>query len=374
MEGFINHYITLSCRLDDGVESKYPQATVYNKDGTLITTKNLSHIGEGHYSDITWTPSSSGYYTVNYTIYDDGGRTINSDYNQTVESVFVTKYPALSSQAQGISSQLFNISGGLPLGQWHGEGAWGASVSTDLSAIQPELDFISSQLFWLSGLNIGISSQLVGLSSQIYNTPPGAGATAQQVWEYAARTLTADSNTINYISSQATFISSQLMSISSQILGISSQIEIYGGGGGGRSYVAYTSKQGPWKYAEKEKIIQDVKDILDALDGLEKSTEKYHKEQIDKLLASEKNIVKSIDSSLGHLQTLKKNLELSGEKDIKLLSSVETSIQTLGNYKVDVEDKFKELESCMGDILSLLGTVTPIERLVDLEEKEVNEK
>jgi hypothetical protein len=365
MEGFINHYITLSCRLDDGVETKFPQATIYNKDGTIIATKNLTHMGEGHYSDITWVPSSSGYYTINYTVYDDGGRTINSEYNQTIESFFVTKYLSLSSQSQGISSQLYNISGALPLGQWHGEGAWGASVSIDLTEISTEIDYISSQINWLSGMTIGVSSQIYGISSMVFNTPPGAGATAAQVWAYADRSLSTDNN-LGYISSQSSYISSQLTIISSQI-------EPYGGGGG-RSYVSYTSKQGPWKYAEKERILKDVKDILSAVDGLEKQAEEFHKEEIQKLLHSEKTILTSIGHSLTHLNHLKQHIEASDEKDLKLLSSVDSSINNLNIYKVDVEGKFKELESCLGDILSLLGNVTPLDRLEELEAKEVNEE
>jgi hypothetical protein len=456
MEGFINHYVTLGCRLDDGNTGLFPQAKVYDKDGTLITTKNLTHLSDGNYTDVTWTPTLSGYYTVNYTIFTDGARTFQSyDYNQNVESLFITEYLALSSQVLGISSQvlgagigltadgvwtygtrtltegtrdtsidgissqlstvssnvswissqipwvssqltglssqiqgvgflsliekinwissqtlglssqIFNISSNLPLGQWHGEGTWGGGTA-DLSTITPELDYISSQLNWISGMHIGLSSQIYGISSMIYNTPPGAGATAAQVWAYGSRALT-ETTVTDYISSQVNYISSQLTMISSQL-------EPYGGGGGGRSYVSYTSKQGPWRYAEKEKIIQDVKDILTAIDGLEKKTENFHKEEVEKLLNSEQTILTSISASLTHLGKLKKSIEESDIKDVKLLSSVDASINTLNVYKNDVESKFKELESCLGDILKLLGTVTPMDRLAELEEEEVNEK
>ena len=232
MEGFVNQYITLSCRLDDGTTTAYPQVRVYNRDGTLVTTKNLTHVGEGYYKDFTWAPPSSGHFINNYSIYTDVGRTLlDSNYNLCTEHIFITNEIALSSQVLGVSSQIHGTT---------------FTATADLTPILEELDFISSQAFWAS-------SQFIGISGMIFNTPPGAGATAAQVWAFASRELT--------INPEVSHISSQMQYISSQITHISSNVEMYGGGGGSsapKSYVAYTSKQSPWKYREKERDRKSV--------------------------------------------------------------------------------------------------------------------
>lgn len=388
MDGYINEPITLSCRLDDGITTLYPQVKIYDKDGTLITTKNLSHLSNGIYTDSTWEPNEQGIYTADYTIYSDAGYTSKDiNYNQCTESIFVTSISSqvgaissqihgigfttmltdiqwISSQQKGISSQVYNLSGNLPLGQWHGTGDWGAAASTDLSSILEELDFISSQLFWASGVQYNISTQLRGVSSQVAGT--GIGLTPAQVWEYGTRTLTStDTNP------EVSYISSQMQYISSQITHISSNVEMYGGGGGSsapaKSYVAYTSKQSPWKFREKESIIKDVKAILETVSTLETKTEEYHQDQVKGLMKTESNIINSIDKALINLEQLKKRLQEVDSNDVKLLSSVDSSIENLTMYKLDVEKRFKGLEDYLFDIMKMVSKSIPIEGLEQLE-------
>jgi hypothetical protein len=349
MEAFVNQLLSLNCRLDDGITNLYPQAKVYNRDGTLVTTCNLSHISDGNYKDYSWTPPSSGYFTVNYTIYSNVGRTIeDTDYNKCIEEIFVINSIAQSSQIVGISSQLHGLSMG----------------ATDLSPILEELDFISSQLWWNSGMTFSESSQIRGISSQVAGT--GIGLTPTQIWSYSSRTLT------DGINDSILYISSQMNQMTQQLTAISSNVESYGGGGGSppKTYI-YTSKQGPWKFREKEDIIANVKSILSAIETVEKKTEQYHADEIKNLLKVESNILESIDKALNNLDRLKMELKMElnnlDDKDVKLMENINKSITNLNVYRSEVESKYKDLEAYLEDILTMVGDVVSIDKLEELE-------
>lgn len=115
----------------------------------------------------------------------------------------------------------------------------------------------------------------------------------------------------------------------------SSQIEAYGGGGGTpKSYISYTSKQGPWRFKEKEEVVQGVKDIL-------KMIGEYQAE-ISKTKIEEQKFREQID----------KNLLKQKEELIKLLQDIKTKIEKSDNMSKhmfnlfsDCDLKLKKLES-----------------------------
>lgn len=82
--------IALSVALYDGATNQYPQAKLYQTDGTLITTKNLTHSTGGLYQ-VEYTPDGTyKQITVHIIIYSDSGHTTeNTGYNRTMDSISV---------------------------------------------------------------------------------------------------------------------------------------------------------------------------------------------------------------------------------------------------------------------------------------------
>lgn len=314
----------------------------------------------------------------------------------------------ISSQIRGISSQLYNISANLPLGQWHGEGSWEGGGISDLSEITPEIDYISSQITWISSQLVVISSQIYPsgdiirhgdnnwtaastdvspqvdyistqihnilvpdieyissqiiplnndinwissqvntLSSQISGVSLGGGATPTQIWSYSDRTLTDDNTSrIEYISSQVTWISSQ--------------IDSYGGGGGGKSYISYTSKQGPWKYKEKEEIRQEVKDILNLVKEYQSDMKNYKEEEKDFRDKINNNLIKQKKDLVNILNDIKSKIETSNMSDKNLtliLSECDMKLKKLESMDVtssNIDMLRQDVEKLIPSVLALL--------------------
>ena len=68
---------TLSLQLEDGDATKHPQGTVYNDAGTPLSTEDLSHVAQGHYT-APFTFTILGDFFVVYVVYDDAGHTTES--------------------------------------------------------------------------------------------------------------------------------------------------------------------------------------------------------------------------------------------------------------------------------------------------------
>jgi hypothetical protein len=100
MIGYKNQSIEISCKLDDGVVTQYPYAVILDINGTTISSITLNHKFSGQYSS-SWIPTDIGYYTVNYSVYSDSlYTTLNKNYNQGMETLFITEQPAASSQIE----------------------------------------------------------------------------------------------------------------------------------------------------------------------------------------------------------------------------------------------------------------------------------
>lgn len=78
--------------LEDGAETQYPQALIYEQGGTApIATLDLDHKALGRY-EADWTPASVGVFSATFIVYSDAGHTVeNIVYSREVEQVFVTQ-------------------------------------------------------------------------------------------------------------------------------------------------------------------------------------------------------------------------------------------------------------------------------------------
>lgn len=96
---------TIYIQLADGADDQYPQAKLYNPDGDLVATLNLTHIADGFYS-AKYTPDGSAeYLSGNVIVYSD------SDHTQ--------KNELYSAEAWGIIVKRFSTpmpSGGVEFG------------------------------------------------------------------------------------------------------------------------------------------------------------------------------------------------------------------------------------------------------------------
>lgn len=68
---------TLSLLLEDGNATKFPQATVYDDAGSALSTEDLSHVAQGHYT-APYTFTILGDFFVVFVVYDDGAHTTES--------------------------------------------------------------------------------------------------------------------------------------------------------------------------------------------------------------------------------------------------------------------------------------------------------
>lgn len=89
---FISTAIKIECKLDDGDETLYPQAKIYNSASVLQGTVNLTHVISGLYSG-TWAGSATlGEYKVDCIAYTDAPHTIPSEnYNEVGDTIYLVK-------------------------------------------------------------------------------------------------------------------------------------------------------------------------------------------------------------------------------------------------------------------------------------------
>ena len=81
--------ISLSVSIDDGTTTLYPQSKLYDVDGNLIDTVNLTHLADGYYQG-SYTPNGNyKHLTAHYRIYTDSGHTVLSDYAAVSDKIYV---------------------------------------------------------------------------------------------------------------------------------------------------------------------------------------------------------------------------------------------------------------------------------------------
>lgn len=99
MIGYRNQAVEIACKLDDGNTSQYPYAVITNASNSVTNALSLSHAISGNYTNNTWTPTTGGYYTVNYAVYSDASHsTLNTNYSQGSETVWIIDELPTSSQ------------------------------------------------------------------------------------------------------------------------------------------------------------------------------------------------------------------------------------------------------------------------------------
>lgn len=84
--------LPLVALLEDGNETQYPQAEIYESGGTTpIDTVDLDHKAKGRY-EATWTPTTVGSYSSLFIIYSDTLHSVESIvYSRAVEQIFVSQ-------------------------------------------------------------------------------------------------------------------------------------------------------------------------------------------------------------------------------------------------------------------------------------------
>ena len=70
----------------DGRTDLFAQAKLFDPAGTPITTISLPHLAEGIYGS-TYVPTSEGYFSVRYELFEDSGFTIQAPYDLEAEIV-----------------------------------------------------------------------------------------------------------------------------------------------------------------------------------------------------------------------------------------------------------------------------------------------
>ena len=82
--------VPITMILEDGNESQYPQAEIYNGNGLPISILNLVHKARGRY-EATWAPPIVGVYAAVFIIYADIDHAVeNITYTREVEQIFAT--------------------------------------------------------------------------------------------------------------------------------------------------------------------------------------------------------------------------------------------------------------------------------------------
>ena len=123
----LNSPYLASLQLSGWDTGMYPQAKIYWTGAREIDQSpiNLNEVGGGLYSSVDFTPSTAGYYSIQYTVYTDAGHTISSsNYGRAMDIIEATTASTgsggggggsqyISSQLDYISSQIGFISGGL---------------------------------------------------------------------------------------------------------------------------------------------------------------------------------------------------------------------------------------------------------------------
>lgn len=87
--------IPLSVQLFDGDTAKYVRATVRGSNGTPLAGSpvDLTHVGNGLYTDDSLVMPLDNFVTASYRVYTDAGYTIPSDLHSDTEDIFNLMVP-----------------------------------------------------------------------------------------------------------------------------------------------------------------------------------------------------------------------------------------------------------------------------------------
>jgi hypothetical protein len=82
--------VPIAMILEDGNESQFPQAEIYNGGSFPLSVLNLVHKGRGRY-EANWTPPIAGVFAAIFIVYSDSAHTIeNIVYTREIEQIFAT--------------------------------------------------------------------------------------------------------------------------------------------------------------------------------------------------------------------------------------------------------------------------------------------
>src|SRR5687768_918682 len=85
----LNEPVPIQVLAADGRTDLFGRALIKRPDGTVLTTINLSHIGDGVYGS-THSYVQEGYFSVVYSLFLDAGRTIPATYDLESELMEVS--------------------------------------------------------------------------------------------------------------------------------------------------------------------------------------------------------------------------------------------------------------------------------------------
>jgi hypothetical protein len=137
-------------RLFDGATSKFPRADVRKEDGTPVVTVDLTHQANGRYVGAVTFPAN-GYYYVDFTVYDDFARTIESLIHTETTDLYLAETPVDIANAVWDAPTLAHV---LP-GSFGAANAFLPFECALTAAIDPELDILDIQV-WLNKNNAAV--------------------------------------------------------------------------------------------------------------------------------------------------------------------------------------------------------------------------
>lgn len=74
--------LPLQIKATDGNVALFPRATVFDGVGAPVAVRDLTHLGQGLYRDLTFTPTAVGVFAASYQVFADAGHTTLADYEQ----------------------------------------------------------------------------------------------------------------------------------------------------------------------------------------------------------------------------------------------------------------------------------------------------
>jgi len=128
--------LPLTLQLEDGDTGMYPQCELYNPSGTLITTRDLSHVANGLYVDDGYAMPSLDYVVGVYIVYTDSGHTTESPDHMRATDLFVASTVAEEMSAAGYTAARAGYLDELAA----------ANMPADLDAVLADTDAIDSRL------------------------------------------------------------------------------------------------------------------------------------------------------------------------------------------------------------------------------------
>jgi hypothetical protein len=115
----LNEALPLQMLLTDGRTDLYGQVRLYNASGSLVSTLNLAHVTEGLYQ-VSWTPSTEGWFTAVFEMYFDAGRTVDAGYEKQGEQIEVSttktnilRVLGLTHENSVVDQQVYDMNGRL---------------------------------------------------------------------------------------------------------------------------------------------------------------------------------------------------------------------------------------------------------------------